>query len=475
MDLSIWELESNPMQLLAIYSRANRKIFLSVGTLMIIAIAIEDFRIPSLPLGYLYLFPILLMAGFLPPRSIAVVVLICAALTALLSRNDLRPATILFVMTLLGFSGTGLFVSEIVRNRQKALEHILELETQTRLRQETEKQLIGLVDSSPLAIITVDANGSILLANEAAKSLFSPEGAPITGQPIAEFLPALQTVTQQPSTKVFRTQIRCRGRRNNGDIFLAAVWFSTSATAVGNIVSAIIVDFSEEVRDREDLSLEHLMKNAKILVGAMAHEIRNLCGAALVVYKNLSRLHGMAENEDFSALGALIAGLENLSAMELRPAWGQGLAAVELSSVLDELRVVIGPSFNESGVEILWNVQEHLPLATADRYGLLQVFLNLARNSQRAMETTDRKQLTISSTVEPGSVVIRFEDTGPGILDASGLFQPFHQSATAAGLGLYVSRAILRSFRGDLQHEVGREGCCFAVSLTRYINAGDAT
>jgi len=463
------------MQLLAIYSRANRKIFLSVGTLMIIAIAIEDFRIPSLPLGYLYLFPILLMAGFLPPRSIAVVVLICAALTALLSRNDLRPATILFVMTLLGFSGTGLFVSEIVRNRQKALEHILELETQTRLRQETEKQLIGLVDSSPLAIITVDANGSILLANEAAKSLFSPEGAPITGQPIAEFLPALQTVTQQPSTKVFRTQIRCRGRRNNGDIFLAAVWFSTSATAVGNIVSAIIVDFSEEVRDREDLSLEHLMKNAKILVGAMAHEIRNLCGAALVVYKNLSRLHGMAENEDFSALGALIAGLENLSAMELRPAWGQGLAAVELSSVLDELRVVIGPSFNESGVEILWNVQEHLPLATADRYGLLQVFLNLARNSQRAMETTDRKQLTISSTVEPGSVVIRFEDTGPGILDASGLFQPFHQSATAAGLGLYVSRAIVRSFRGDLQHEVGHEGCCFAVSLTRYINAGDAT
>jgi len=415
------------------------------------------------------------MAGFLPRPQIALLVLLCAGLTVLMSRFDLKPAIILFVMSSLGFAGTALFVSEIVINRQKALENVHELETQIRLRQETEGQLKGLVDSSPLAIITVDANGSILPANEAAKSLFSPEGAPITGGPIAEFLPALQTVTQQPSTKVFRTQIRCRGRRNNGDIFLAAVWFSTSATSVGNIVSAIIVDFSEEVRDREDLSLEHLLKNANILVGAMSHEIRNLCGAALVVYKNLSRLDGMAENEDISALGTLIAGLENLSAMELRPAWGQGLAAVELSSVLDELRVVIGPSFNESGVEILWNVQEHLPLATADRYGLLQVFLNLARNSQRAMETADRKQLTISSTVEPSSVVIRFEDTGPGILDASGLFQPFQQSATAAGLGLYVSRAIVRSFRGDLQHEVGREGCCFAVSLTRYINAGDAT
>jgi len=49
----------------------------------------------------------------------------------------------------------------------------------------------------------------------------------------------------------------------------------------------------------------------------------------------------MEENLDFQALGALITGLEKLSAMELRPSWGQGLTAVELSSVLDEVRVVI--------------------------------------------------------------------------------------------------------------------------------------
>src|SRR5258706_7969262 len=242
------------------------------------------------------------MAGFLPRPQIAFLVLLCASLTVGLSHFDLKPAIILFVMSSLGFAGTALFVSEIVINRQKALEYVHELETQIRLRQETEGQLKGLVNSSPLAIITIDTSGNILLANEATQSLFSPDGAQITGQPIAEFLPALQKVTHQPSTKVFRTQIRCRGRRNNGDIFLAAVWFSTSATAVGNIVSAIIVDFSEEVRDREDLSLEHLLKNAKILACPLAHEIRNCGGAALVVHKNLSRLHGTAGNEEFSLL-----------------------------------------------------------------------------------------------------------------------------------------------------------------------------
>jgi two-component system, LuxR family, sensor kinase FixL len=107
------------------------------------------------------------------------------------------------------------------------------------------------------------------------------------------------------------------------------------------------------------------------------------------------------------------------------------------------------------------------------RYGLLQVFLNLAKNSQRAMGISERRQLTISSAVEPSYVVIRFEDTGVGIHDPSDLFRPFAQSANAAGLGLYVSRAILRSFRGDLQHEPSSEGCCFIVSLARYINAGD--
>lgn len=461
------------MELLSIYSPANRTDFLIAGTVLIVTIAIVDVFTPSLPLGYLYLFPILLMAGYLPRPWIAFLVVTCAALTSVFSRYDLRPATVLFVMALLGFAGTGLFVSEMVENRQQALQYVHEMETQIRLRHETEGQLKGLVESSPLAIITVEGDGKILLANDAAQNLFAQQGVSIVGQPIAGYLPALQGVIEHPPSQLFRTQIRCRGRRQSGDIFVAAVWFSTSVTVAGVIVSAIVMDFSEDLRDREDLSLEHLMKNAKILVGAISHEIRNLCGAALAVYRNLSRLHGMEENQDFHALGSLIAGLENLSAMELRPSWAQGLAAVELSSVLDELRVVIGPSYADCGIKVIWRAQDHLPLAIGERYGLLQVFLNLARNSQRAMETTEQKQLTISTTVESSSVIIRFEDTGTGISDPAGLFRPFYQSADATGLGLYVSRAILRSFRGDLRYEHRSEGCCIAVALARYVNSGD--
>jgi C4-dicarboxylate-specific signal transduction histidine kinase len=83
------------------------------------------------------------------------------------------------------------------------------------------------------------------------------------------------------------------------------------------------------------------------------------------------------------------------------------------------------------------------------------------------MESTEKKQLTISSALESDSVVIRFEDTCAGISSPNELFKPFQDGANATGLGLYISRAILRSFGGDLRFEPRAEGCCFAVSLAR--------
>jgi C4-dicarboxylate-specific signal transduction histidine kinase len=96
---------------------------------------------------------------------------------------------------------------------------------------------------------------------------------------------------------------------------------------------------------------------------------------------------------------------------------------------------------------------------------LLQVFLNLARNSQRAMQTCERKELTIAASAEEASVVIRFADTGVGVRSPQQLFRPFQQGADGTGLGLYVSRAIVRSCRGELRYEARPAGCCFAVVL----------
>jgi len=455
------------MEFSSIYSRKNRLPFLIAAALLIAAIATIDWITkPYISIGFLYLFPIMLIAGVLPRWQIVVVALICAVLQELYSELPSGEAITRLLMASAGFAGTGLFVSEIIRSRQTALEHAEEVETHSKLRQEAEEQLRMLVDSSPAAIVTIDNTGRILVANEAAHNLFASEDTTLVGQSITEFLPALHSAMRTQRPNQFRTELRCRGKRRNGEAFLAAVWFSTYTTVQGSRLAAIVVDLSEDLRDREDLSLDHLLKNTKLLMGAVAHEIRNVCGAVLAVYKNLSRLPALQNNDDFQALGSLIKGLEKLSEMELLSPSTGDLAPVELTGVLDELRVLIEPPYREAGCEIHWRLQDALPLVIADRYGLQQVFLNLARNSQRAMASAQSKRLTVSSEVENDSVVIRFEDSGVGMASPQELFRPFQPGANATGLGLYVSRAILRSFGGELTFEPRSKGCCFAVNLT---------
>jgi signal transduction histidine kinase len=79
------------------------------------------------------------------------------------------------------------------------------------------------------------------------------------------------------------------------------------------------------------------------------------------------------------------------------------------------------------------------------------------------MASTERKELRIAARVETGTVTIRFEDTGSGITSPENLFRPFQRGAESSGLGLYVSRAIMRSFGGELRYEPRLQGCCFAV------------
>jgi K+-sensing histidine kinase KdpD len=63
-------------------------------------------------------------------------------------------------------------------------------------------------------------------------------------------------------------------------------------------------------------------------------------------------------------------------------------------------------------------------------------------------------------------VVVRVRDTGRGVSNPERLFQPFPEGAEATGLGLYLSRALVRIFNGDLRYEPGPPGCCFALDLT---------
>ncbi len=461
------------LDIFVIYSESNRRKNLLIAVALIVAIAIVDWRTkPYLSLGFLYLFPIMLVAGFLRRWQIVGLSLFCSGLQEVFSNLPTSAAVPRLAMVAVGYIGTGFFISELVSKRRLVTQHVEDLENQVRFRRDAEEQLEALIESSPAAIVTVDAEGRIERSNQAAQQLLAPDAAEsLRRQSISHFLPALQTIVQTYQSRVFRTTLQCQGHRHGGEVFMAGVWFSTYGTISGPRLAAIIVDLSEDIREREQLSLDQLLKNARIVMGAVSHEIRNLCGAISVVHRNLSHIGRLADSRDFQALGTLVEGLEKIAALDIKPPSEQSLAALEIPAALDELRLLIEPSLHESGIETVWRVEDNLPRVSADRYGLIQVFLNLVKNSQRAMEAGDRKQLTISAVLENEDVIIRFEDTGHGVAAPEKLFQPFQTRADATGLGLYVSRAILRTFRAELHYEPRSQGCSFAVSLVSVATA----
>lgn len=457
-----------PDPLFARVLKGSRAAVLLRAFAVIAVIALIDWRFDvNISFGFLYLFPMMMVGSCLNRPQIAAVAALCTGLSEAFdafpwSGPEGIPRVIL---TFAAYFGAGLYVFESTRRREQSARHLAELERESDLRREAEQQLEFLVSTSPATIFTLDTGGNVIIANDAAHRLLGVDRGALIGQPISRFFPSLNGVSGG-RTPALQTEMECHGRRSDGEVFLARVWFSTYDTAAGPRLAAVVFDASEDLRDREEFSLQQLLTGSRIVVGAVCHEMRNMCGAIAVVEARLARNPEFAGNEDLRALGSLVEGLGRMAGLELRQTGRSPARSVDLISLLEELRIVIEPALRDSDISVAWDIPRSLPLVWADRQALLQVFLNLAKNSERALENAPRKQLAIRAAVENGRVVVRVADTGPGVRFPERLFKPFQEGAEATGLGLYLSRAFMRAFEGDLVHEPSSEGCVFAVSLT---------
>jgi len=160
-----------------------------------------------------------------------------------------------------------------------------------------------------------------------------------------------------------------------------------------------------------------------------------------------------------------VRGLERIASFELHSRVQDAVEAVELKKVLDHLSIMIEPNWREMDGTVGWMLPETNPSVVADPHGLLQVFLNLAQNSLRAVLEGPVRNLEITALEGEQRVLVFFQDSGPGVEAPERLFQPFQAGADGSGLGLYISRAIVRSYGGDLRFDPSARGCCFVVEL----------
>jgi two-component system sensor kinase FixL len=451
----------------AFFRGSRRAILIRAGAL-IVAIALLDWRlVDEIPLRFLYLLPMLMVGNVLAPWELGAVAALCTFLAEAFDdfRWTPRIGVSRDVLYFVAYFGAGLFVREVNRNRKVAMKHIEEIEILSEARREAEEQLKILIESSPAAIFTADASGRVLMANEAAHRMLAVPSGELSGKAIHRYLPSLRNVSDPDGTQqLFRTVMQARGQRDDGETFLAEICFSTYRTNAGARLAAMVLDASEELRTHEVSGLHQLLAGSRIAIGAVSHEIRNISGAVAAVHQNLAREGVLAGNRDFEALGNLIMALERIAKVNMRQSTNQA-TDVDLGALLDELRIVIGPMLEEENITAEWNSELSLPLIWADRPSLMQVFLNLVTNSIRALSTRDNRHLSISARAEGSRVLVEFADNGGGVAHPDQLFRPFQDGAQSSGLGLYLSRAFLRSFGGEIRYLASPDGACFIVNL----------
>ena len=451
----------------------SKTFILVTGLMAIVVIALADRRLnDAIPLGLLYLAPVVAISTVLRRWQIPLLGALCAFIA---ESSDAFPWTIgegipRDALYFFAYTGAGLYVAEALHRRSVEQAHMAAIELEMEVRRGIEEQLRLVVSNSSIAIITSDESGTILHANTAAERLFHGEATvdcrPLEGLSLEAFMPSLARVqVRKQGWEQLRTMMQCRGFRDSADPFLADVWFSTYMTSSGSRLTAMIIDSSAEMREREEANLEQVLIGSKIAIGALSHEIRNICAAISVVQQNL--LVTMPANEqlkDFDALRQLVAALERVASVELSLVKRQA-TRLKLDDFLRDLYIVLHSSLQEAEITLHWDVAPGLPDVWADQQSLLQVFLNLARNAEKALAVVDHAVIRVNAFPQTGGVRITVSDNGPGVSHPDKLFRPFSGGHGTSGLGLYLSRAMMRSFHGELRYQAGGEGATFEVEL----------
>jgi signal transduction histidine kinase len=125
-------------------------------------------------------------------------------------------------------------------------------------------------------------------------------------------------------------------------------------------------------------------------------------------------------------------------------------------TVRDVLELLAGRA-KEIGARLEGRYDDNLPLVQADPEGLHRALLNVVGNALDAVEERKNPQVAVTTTIrdpEPGWVRLVVLDNGPGIppQKLGEIFKPFvsTKGSKGTGLGLAVSRKILREHGGDI-------------------------
>lgn len=348
------------------------------------------------------------------------------------------------------------------------------------LMEEREARLRSILDTSPDAIITIDARGIIQSFSNAAEKLFGYEAGEVIGRNVSILMPSphrenhddyLRRYLQTGEKRIIGIGRQVEARRKDGSTFPMQLAVGEVKLGEARLFSGFITDLSARVKMEEELRHAQKMEAIGQLTGGVAHDFNNLL---TVISGNLEmlerRLRGnedreiLKEAQEATQLGAELS--KRLLAFGRR----QSLLpkAVNLNSLVSGMTELLRRSLGET-IAIETRLAVGLPTIMVDPGQIENTLLNLAVNARDAMpkggrliiETAraeiDPDYATAYADVAPGRyVTLSVTDTGTGMTPEvrERAFEPFYTTKGAGagtGLGLSMVYGFVKQSGGHVQ------------------------
>jgi signal transduction histidine kinase len=218
------------------------------------------------------------------------------------------------------------------------------------------------------------------------------------------------------------------------------------------------------IRAQDLLMNESRMRAVGELAGAVAHDLNNLSGIALMALGSLKQPDAQGQQalsraeRANDAIGELSRRLQRVARTGGDPRTG----AADLRQVVEDVVVLLRPMCKEDSIVVDLRDDGRPALVRGDQTIVRQAVMNVLLNAREAVKEVpaERRRIEIRlSGGDPVSLLVR--DRGPGIPDdlLTQIFLPFVSSKEGhAGLGLATVRASLRHFAGEVDASNDSEG-----------------
>jgi two-component system sensor histidine kinase HydH len=188
-------------------------------------------------------------------------------------------------------------------------------------------------------------------------------------------------------------------------------------------------------------------------LGALSPEARKPLASRLeIIHGELHRLEAIVER---------FLRLAGPSALDLEP--------VEVQNLITHVCNLLRAEASTRQIEIVAQIENGLPLLTADSIRVTQALMNLVINAVQAVEKNGRVEVLAAKSPVGDALLLRVRDTGPGIPadKLTDIFDPYYSTKPEGnGLGLWIAQQIAVAHGGSLSAgNAPGSGAVFTLTL----------